>query len=599
MPAAPLPEDEASRLAALASYQILDTPTDPSFDRLVQLAAEHFNVPIAIVSLVDADRQWFKAIHGLEAKETPREQAFCAHAILQPDGIFVVEDAEQDQRFKDNPLVTGDPSIRFYAGAPVRAENGQPLGTICIIDRQPRRLTEAEQRFLTNLAGNAGSMLELHRKNFALSAASNTDPLTGLANRRAFNARLEAACTAPASEMSFGLMALDLDRFKQINDELGHEVGDKVLIEVASRLNDVVRGKDLVARMGGDEFVILVAGPIDIQGATTLAQRIMNAFLPDLMYGHRAVPIRTSIGIALAPMHGSDARGLSRAADLALYVSKRGGRQAFTMADSPDAGERRAEVLPSDALRGAIETATVPLRWQPYVRAHSLALAGYEVWPNWGLPGSMAMTAADLRELAEKSGLTEALDGLVLRQACKAAASWPDNLSVSLTLSASWFNKDNLIRTVDQALADSGLPKDRLRIQLSAEIPMLGNDGQAHVASLRECGITAVLTDIGSANAPLAPVSHSGFKGIKLHTRLVHGISDNPRSEAVIAALSGLARGLHMTIHADGVSNSKHLRFLQNAGCDFIQGPLVGQPISSIPGHVIKSDYALIACEEG
>ena len=243
MSVAPLPDDEAHRLDTLESYRVMDTPTERSFDNLVQLAADHFDVPISMVSLIDADRQWFKASVGLELKQTAREQAFCSHAILRPDEVFVVEDAKDDIRFSNNPLVTSYPAVRFYAGAPIRAENGQPLGTLCVIDNKPRCLDEAGRRFLGRLAASAGSMLELHRKNLVLSVTSTRDPLTGLANRRAFDSALSDACAGASQDNAFGLLTLDLDDFKAVNDTMGHDVGDRLLQEVARRLQHVVRGK--------------------------------------------------------------------------------------------------------------------------------------------------------------------------------------------------------------------------------------------------------------------------------------------------------------------------------------------------------------------
>ena len=249
MSALPMPSDELDRLAALRSYHILDTPPERGFDALAQLASVHFKVPIALISLVDSDRQWFKASRGMKATETPRHASFCAHAILRPDEVMVVENARLDPRFADNPLVCGEPSICFYAGAPVRAENGQPLGTLCVMDRKPRQLDPAGGRFLADLAANAGALLELHRKNLMLAGMSGHDPLTGLANRQIFDTELAVACSGAADGVPFGLVIIDLDEFKEINDTFGHMVGDSLLREVGQRLERVVRGGDLVARL--------------------------------------------------------------------------------------------------------------------------------------------------------------------------------------------------------------------------------------------------------------------------------------------------------------------------------------------------------------
>src|ERR1700733_6878588 len=258
MPAAPPTEHEEQRLATLAAQHLLDTPPDPRFDSLVRLTADLFDVPIVLVSLVDRDRQWFKSAVGLSACETHRDYAFCAYAILQPDDVMVIEDATADPRFADNPLVTGEPFIRFYAGAPLVARDGQPLGTLCIIDRKPRALAHSMRVRLRELADSAAAMVDLHRCAIDLQHAATHDGLTGLANRFLFEDRLESAVSDALSGRPCAVLLFDVDELKAPNDELGHDVGDVLLVAVARRFQNIVRGTDLVARIGSDEFAVLL-----------------------------------------------------------------------------------------------------------------------------------------------------------------------------------------------------------------------------------------------------------------------------------------------------------------------------------------------------
>jgi diguanylate cyclase (GGDEF)-like protein len=581
--AAQLPADEPQRLATLEAYEILDTPPDRSFDRLVQLAAEHFDAPISAVSLTDADRQWFKASVGVTATETPREYAFCAHAIAQANEVFVVENALCDPRFADNPFVTGDPSIRFYAGAPIRAANGQPLGTICVLDRKPRQLGTAGQKFLANLAGSVGSMLDLHRQNLILRDFSGRDPLTGLANRRVFGTALATACAAAAQGDTFGLLAIDLDHFKKINDEHGHEVGDMLLLEVAARLRHVVRAKDLVARLGGDEFAVIAGGPIDAAGAATLARRIVNAFAPVLTAGDRAVPIEASIGVALAPAHGSDARAIAKAADLALYAGKRGGRGAIIMARGlePEQPDGRSSL--DGALREAIANQTLSLHWQPYFPSRSSHPGGFEALLRWTPAGGDPVPPMEIIAIAENGGYIAELDAMVLRQACMAAASWPTPLRVSVNMSARWFNGGDLIGLVAAALEASGLAPERLTIELTEQTLVRHTERSRHlIAGLHAAGVSLALDDFGTGYASLGYLSSFEFDTVKLDRSFVGGIGTNPRAEAVIHAIVALARALDMAVCAEGVETPEQLRFLQNAGCDLIQGFLLGRPEAAI-----------------
>ncbi len=246
-----IPEGEAARLRTLRSLNILDTPQEERFDRITRMAKRIFGVPIALVSLVDENRQWFKSCIGLDASETPRDISFCGHAILGNE-IFVINNALEDDRFADNPLVTGEPKIRFYAGCPLRALNGSKLGTLCIIDREPKNLSDEDLETFQDLA----SMVE--REIAALQLAT-LDNLTHISNRTGFmmlarhSINLCYRQSLPAS-----LAFFDLNKFKPINDKFGHVEGDRALIAFSDQLKATFRDSDIFARLGGDEFVVLL-----------------------------------------------------------------------------------------------------------------------------------------------------------------------------------------------------------------------------------------------------------------------------------------------------------------------------------------------------
>lgn len=245
-----IPQDEEARLKTLRSLNILDTSSEERFDRLTRMAKHMFNVPIALVSLIDEDRQWFKSCIGLNVRETPRDISFCGHAILGEE-IFIIPDASNDERFADNPLVIYEPNIRFYAGCPLRFTDGSRLGTLCIIDQKPRSLSDDDLEALRDLASTA-------ERELAAIQLATLDELTNIPNRRGFmmisqhSLNLCVRQKIPAS-----LVYLDLDKFKQINDTFGHAEGDNVLVTFAEKINTVCRESDLFARLGGDEFVAL------------------------------------------------------------------------------------------------------------------------------------------------------------------------------------------------------------------------------------------------------------------------------------------------------------------------------------------------------
>lgn len=329
MPAAPRPHNEVDRIAALQSYEILDTACEDAFDNIAHLAAELTSSPISLVSLIDSDRQWFKARVGLEETETPREHAFCAHAILNPDQPLVVNDARQDERFRDNPLVLGAPDIRFYAGMPLVNQEGAALGTLCVIDREPRQLGDNELRVLRRLAETVVTTLELRRAMIKIRELSLVDPLTGIANRPALMDALERIIAQQIRHGGvFGLLYIDLDGFKRVNDEFGHAAGDEVLRVVASSLTATLRREDIVARIGGDEFAaILVA---DEGQTTSAAERVRSAI--ELSMRDRGWQVTASIGAVSFPCPPGNADEALARADRLMYAAKRLGKNAVQYA---------------------------------------------------------------------------------------------------------------------------------------------------------------------------------------------------------------------------------------------------------------------------
>lgn len=260
----------------------------------------------------------------MEGSETPREQAFCAHAILQPDETLEVADARLDTRFAHNPLVTGAPHVRFYAGSPLVTPEGLALGTICIIDHQPRRITDTERSALQALSRQVVSQLELRKQLAGLEVESLTDALTGLWNRRALDRRLSEEWNRHARNGGpLALLMIDLDRFKGINDDFGHQAGDEVLVQASQLIRRTVRISDIVARMGGEEFVVVVPDS-DQNAAMAVAEKVRAAFA-GASWAHRAMT--ASIGVtSIRPDKSSNAHALISRADRALYAAKAAGR---------------------------------------------------------------------------------------------------------------------------------------------------------------------------------------------------------------------------------------------------------------------------------
>ncbi|MFM9925305.1 diguanylate cyclase [Variovorax sp. H27-G14] len=326
---APAPFNEARRLASLDSYRLLDTTPEQAYDDLTTLASAVCRTPIALISLVDRDRQWFKARVGLSAQETPRELAFCGHAILQPDRILEVPDAKLDPRFASNALVTGEPYIRFYAGAPLVSVDGMPLGTVCVIDREPRRLSEGERGALKSLARQVVAQFEMRKAMAGLELQSMTDALTELFNRRSLERKMLAAWDDYVLRGEpLSVVVVDLDHFKRINDDFGHAAGDEVLVQVARILRRHVGAQGTAVRLGGEEFCLVLPG-VDAERARLTAEAVRAELWSEAWAQRR---VTASFGVACATNGDSGSANVLLAhADRALYESKENGRDRVTV----------------------------------------------------------------------------------------------------------------------------------------------------------------------------------------------------------------------------------------------------------------------------
>lgn len=245
------PLDEQTRLATLRSLDILDSLPEERFDRITRLAKRIFNVPIALISLIDDDRQWFLSSMGIDIKETSRDISFCGHAILK-DQFFTVPDATLDSRFNDNPLVMGSPNIRFYAAYPISAPNGSKLGTICLLDQLPRDFSEEDIQLLNDL-------VQMVEQEISAIYSANLDDLTRISNKRGFiGTGIVLFEFCKKNHIPVSLLYIDLDNFKPINDQYGHAEGDEALKAFSNILRESFRDTDVIARIGGDEFAVLL-----------------------------------------------------------------------------------------------------------------------------------------------------------------------------------------------------------------------------------------------------------------------------------------------------------------------------------------------------
>jgi diguanylate cyclase len=580
----PIPGNEIERLATLNDYRILDTGYDSRFDNLARIASAHFDMPIALVSLVDADRQWFKAKVGMDVRQTPRQHAFCTHSIARPDAVTVIEDTALDARFQANPLVTGAPHVRFYAGAPILAEDGAALGTVSVLDRVPRRFDGEDRRMLARLADNALSLLELHRRNSLLREGAGRDALTGLANRRALDQALERAVSGALAGETCGLLYLDVDGFKRVNDRHGPDIGDGLIRELARRLQGCVRQGDLVARVGGDEFAILLAHPVNGTVLELVARRVLATGALPVMVQDQSIALDISIGGAQAPRDAVQAGDLLREADRALYVAKRAGPRNVVLAgqgglhgivDDADT----AVVAPGAELAQAIARNELFLEWQSCHDLSNAGVIGYEALVRWNHPHRGIIAPGNFVPLAEACGLSGRLDAWVLFRACEEAAGAPRGTRFSVNLSAQWMAQGNVVPLVRSALEHSGLDPRRLVLEIT-ESTAIGSEDAAigHMRQLQAMGIRLALDDFGTGYSSLAYLQRYPFDLLKLDQSFVAGLDRDPRGVRLSEGVIHLARLLDIAVIAEGIETPRQAEILRDVGCRMGQGYLWARP---------------------
>jgi diguanylate cyclase (GGDEF)-like protein len=410
------------------------------------------------------------------------------------------------------------------------------------------------------------------------------DALTNLANRARFLEHVSAAAEKYRRDgKRFAVHLLDLDRFKEVNDSLGHAIGDALLFEIASRLSDSVGPDDVVARLGGDEFTVLQAiDPTGSDEAILLANKIRQIISrPFDIDGHH-LTIETSIGIALAPEHGLVAHELLKKADLALYRTKADGRNGWRLFESDMEQEANERLTMAMALRESIEREEFELRYQPVVSVIKENVVGVEALLRWRNPKGELIAPGSFIPLAEDTGLIIPLGEWALRRACRDAAGWPSHVRLAVNLSPVQIRGGDMVETVKRALKDSGLAANRLELEVTESVLLQHNEQNLTVLhELQNLGIAIVLDDFGTGYSSLSYLLSFPFDKIKIDRTFVAELSLRSESAAIVSAVSGLARSLNIATTAEGVETAEQFTLLRAAGCTLAQGYLFGLPCTN------------------
>ncbi|MGH6922255.1 MAG: putative bifunctional diguanylate cyclase/phosphodiesterase, partial [Propylenella sp.] len=454
-------------------------------------------------------------------------------------------------------------------------------------DTQVRELADGRVLAITQRPVQGGGWVtthnditELRRIEAEIAHMRRHDALTGLANRGLFKERAAEALSGLQPGESCAVLCLDLDRFKEVNDSLGHPAGDELLKAVSRRLTKHLRETDTLARLGADEFVILQTGCKQPTSASMLAERLCDALKPPFeLLGHQ-LAVEASVGIAIGPTDGTDPDLLIKNANLALAKAKSEGRGVQRFFE-PGMDRRMLERRKLETeLRLALQKGEFELHYQPLLDARTERITGFEALVRWRNPSRGVVPPGEFIPLMEETGLVVPLGAWVIRHACAEAATWPEPVSVSVNLAAAQFEIDDLVSTVVGALSAAGLPPNRLVLEITETALLKDNEATLKTLHmLRKLGVKIAMDDFGTGYSSLSYLRSFPFDKIKIDGSFVRGVSSSAEARAIIKAVATLGGSLGVEMTAEGVETEEQLNAVRAEGYTEIQGYFYSQPI--------------------
>ncbi|TPW27575.1 putative bifunctional diguanylate cyclase/phosphodiesterase [Pararhizobium mangrovi] len=563
---------ETIRQEVLAAYRAAGATGEDDFLQITELAARIFDMPNVCVSFVDETWHAVSRVGDFVSRNR-REDVMCT-VTIESDEVFVVPDAGIDPRFRNSPLVKGANGVRFYAGAPLITPEGTRVGTLCIFDSRLRTFSREQTSMLGTLAGFVVERMELRRH----LHDANLDALTGLLNRQTLQRAMEHA----GDEAT--LLLVDLDGFKEVNDTLGHAVGDRVLQAVGTRLATVAEGNGLAARLGGDEFVVFVDGSADPLAGRGLAERIIEHICEPIAIDGEELRLGSSIGMALRSEGRISPVQLLGNADLALYSAKADGRgrvHLFNQSMRSRAIDRGNVAL---ELEDAWESNEFVMHYQPQVNLADGSLLGAEALLRWKYPYQGFIAPAAFIGVLEKSALAERMGEWILRDGCRQAKRMrtlgASDFRMAVNLFGIQFRARTLPDQVERLLGEFDLPPDALELEVTETIAL---DRQTHIKqqleTLKEMGVGIALDDFGTGFASLSALRTCPLTRLKVDRSFVRGIETSEADRAIIDSVIRLTKGFDLDLTVEGVETEAQAAFLRERGCREAQGFLYAKAL--------------------
>lgn len=586
-----VPANEEERLQELHSLKLLDTASEVRFDRYTSLVADIFGFPIVLVTFIDSNRQWFKSSCGLNFRETSRDISFCAHAISR-HGVMVIPDTHADAAFAGNPLVTGPPYIRFYAGAVVHGPRGQALGTLCTIDHQPRQFNDKQceqlRQFADLVENEIRHTYDLDILRAAVEFSAYYDSLTRLPNRRLLTDRLAKLIElAESDERQVAVLLFNISELRLINQSLGTDSGNEFLVQVGERLRSCCPLGGTVARLQADEFIMAFSTDSDAHDQIDAVTGEANSALHQSFYSNDGEHyLRVKIGGSVFPEHGATPAALIERASAAIRFTTTtgpGNVRFFSQTESVSISER---MTVESHLRGALDKRLFDLVYQPIVSLRDGSVANVEALLRWHDPELGDVSPEQFIPIAEQTGLIMDIGKWVQDEVYRQLALWTAagdwNVPVAINVAAAELLQPAFARHLLDQLEANRISPSLLAVEVT-EYSLVSDNPLVrwNLNLLNEASVRINIDDFGTGYSSLAYLRDMPITNLKIDRSFIGGLPENKHEVTLTQTILSMADTLGLGTIAEGVETRGQLEFLANTHCRYVQGFLISKPVAA------------------